>query len=964
MDTVPWAVGSQILCNGKAALVQYVGPTHFREGIWVGVEFTQPAGRNDGSVNGVQYFGPTAPNRGLFVLATSDKLRSWTREEAAALKIQGQYRRARDCEAHQYAQTSKALNLLETKAESAKLRDSLNCTRTTKILQESGNSRPPSSAAAGLTDLDASSDVPRINLQLGQYGERPSVSRECLEAIQRHVKTPDAKPLRFDCVTRLVRAMTDVFRREAPCALREVALPPPPGRCVIVGDTHGQLQDWLWILFEQGEPSPENVYVVNGDVADRGNNAVEIFLLIFLFKLWCPGCIYVNRGNHEDKSMNEFYGFLDECCGKWGKQRGTEVYELFNRLFEQLPLFSLVGGDVFVVHGGLFRRHFGLAQLRLVDHRRPVPEVAGHGLDVVLFDSLWSDPQDGRGIGANPRGDEIVTFGPDVTRRFLKENKLRLIVRSHQCPDSGHGFEWHHDRRCLTIFSASNYCGDSGNLGSVLIVTQGEEDSIIEHWAPSLEELTNYEAESDRAFARLQAQARCTSEQRKRLKSARARMELDIVKQVSHLIVKHKTELFEYWSSLDESPRGHFCIPLSVWREGCAAVLDDSLPWVRLSEVMGVVEADQKSQSAVVHYVRFLSRYRVAFEADYGISTGGWESAVWSKLMETLLRADLPLREALAALDSTQDGLVSGVEFGRLLQSCNVAISPLQARCLLRTVVAHTKIQEDQQAAGDTVTAGTAGRASVWDVLGKLQVSLPITATTTEAEAEAQIEAAWAVPKLRALAAAVLGDAATRFASPGEMEDWPVSKLLAAWFEEVDASQNGYLDFHEFEDAMSKLAPALNKGGCPSDPASLHRIAQYCDVLRTGRINYFEFLNSLTWEDSLGEDLKADLMESIHAGIFFNMAPIRRALQNFDPEREGRITPQDCEAALRAVHTALCGGRGREDVDSLTTTQINAIARHLPVEADGRIDYERFLASFRVVDLWDLSRTLTRTTPF
>ena len=54
-----------------------------------------------------------------------------------------------------------------------------------------------------------------------------------------------------------------------------------------VGDTHGQLADFLWILHRQGLPSERSgtVYLINGDVADRGPNACEIFLLIFGFMI-------------------------------------------------------------------------------------------------------------------------------------------------------------------------------------------------------------------------------------------------------------------------------------------------------------------------------------------------------------------------------------------------------------------------------------------------------------------------------------------------------------------------------------------------------------------------------------------------------------------------------------------------------------------------------------------------------
>ena len=38
---------------------------------------------------------------------------------------------------------------------------------------------------------------------------------------------------------------------------------------IIVGDTHGQLGDVLWIFFKYGWPSKQNRYLFNGDIVDR-----------------------------------------------------------------------------------------------------------------------------------------------------------------------------------------------------------------------------------------------------------------------------------------------------------------------------------------------------------------------------------------------------------------------------------------------------------------------------------------------------------------------------------------------------------------------------------------------------------------------------------------------------------------------------------------------------------------------
>ena len=59
-------IGDQVLCaGGKTGVVAFVGPTQFAKGVWAGVILDTSEGKNNGSVNGVQYFR-CDPNRGLF----------------------------------------------------------------------------------------------------------------------------------------------------------------------------------------------------------------------------------------------------------------------------------------------------------------------------------------------------------------------------------------------------------------------------------------------------------------------------------------------------------------------------------------------------------------------------------------------------------------------------------------------------------------------------------------------------------------------------------------------------------------------------------------------------------------------------------------------------------------------------------------------------------------------------------
>merc|ERR1712138_119983 len=76
-------------------------------------------------------------------------------------------------------------------------------------------------------------------------------------------------------------------------------------------------------------------------------------------------------------------------------------------------------------------------------------------IDELMMDLLWSDPGKLPGRNQSPRGAGVL-FGADVTDAFCELNGLACIVRSHEVKDSG--YEWNY-ARCLTVFSAANYCG-------------------------------------------------------------------------------------------------------------------------------------------------------------------------------------------------------------------------------------------------------------------------------------------------------------------------------------------------------------------------------------------------------------------------------------------------------------------------------------------------------------------------
>jgi hypothetical protein len=84
--------------------------------------------------------------------------------------------------------------------------------------------------------------------------------------------------------------------------------------------------------------------------------------------------------------------------------------------------------------------------------------------------------QESVGRACNPRGYSCA-FGPDVTERFLQQNGLLFIVRSHECVQRGYALA--HTDTVVTVFSAPNYCDRYGNKGAVCIL-HGDDVSMPE----------------------------------------------------------------------------------------------------------------------------------------------------------------------------------------------------------------------------------------------------------------------------------------------------------------------------------------------------------------------------------------------------------------------------------------------------------------------------------------------------
>lgn len=253
---------------------------------------------------------------------------------------------------------------------------------------------------------------------------------------------------------------------------------------LVIGDLHGHLFDLFRILKLNDFSSPsffDKKYLFLGDIVDRGEFSTETLTLILVLKVLYPENIYIIRGNHEFGEIASHCGFFSELLSLYNND---VIIKRYLELFSYIPLAASIKASTssyssitnsneekyaFCVHGGIGPTLFMENQIsNLV---RPIETYSDQPL---LKDILWSDPafdstvtdyaESHRGLGHH--------FGINSINSFLKRSGYSILVRGHQCVSNG--FEYHLNYKVVTVFSASNYCGDTNNKSAVMLISEGD----------------------------------------------------------------------------------------------------------------------------------------------------------------------------------------------------------------------------------------------------------------------------------------------------------------------------------------------------------------------------------------------------------------------------------------------------------------------------------------------------------
>lgn len=252
-------------------------------------------------------------------------------------------------------------------------------------------------------------------------------------------------------VTHLMKVLQEILYQEPNCLELQTPI-------TVCGDTHGQLFD-LFQLFDTSARMAEDndkKYLFLGDYVDRGYYSLETFAYLATLKIKYPNRIFLLRGNHESRQLNTNYGFYNDCFQIYGH---IGVWSLCNEIFDLLPIAAIVDKKVFCVHGGISQELPLIEHIDFLQRRIEIP------IEGALTDLCWSDPDNVENWVKSQRGAGWV-FGKNQVDMFLHLNNLSFIARAHQLAEEG--YQFHFDKKLVTVWSAPNYMYRSGNKAAVM----------------------------------------------------------------------------------------------------------------------------------------------------------------------------------------------------------------------------------------------------------------------------------------------------------------------------------------------------------------------------------------------------------------------------------------------------------------------------------------------------------------
>jgi len=281
----------------------------------------------------------------------------------------------------------------------------------------------------------------------------------------------------------------------------------------------------------------------------------------------------------------------------------------------------------------------------------------------IFVSLLWSDPVAKPGLRGPSKRGAGAFFDSKVTQEFLKVNKLKVLLRSHEKRQEGFSVEHANSKGHMiaaTIFSASNYpkgAGEpAGNKAAVVVLEPKEPGNLANSliswpaWRVGFQDgLMPGQMLSDELKAKFQeAQAALTLGPR-----ARALAKL------RELTYCSRPQLLSYWQALDTEGVGY--IDKEHWATAMRAVVisDDDFPWEWLEPYM------LRTNGVQFNYAVFLAQYGNSLARK--LASRFYGGSMMAVLPGMKSKADI--EKAWSTVDRNGDGRLSYQELRPLLRA-------------------------------------------------------------------------------------------------------------------------------------------------------------------------------------------------------------------------------------------------------------------------------------------------------
>ncbi|XP_054860058.1 serine/threonine-protein phosphatase with EF-hands 2 [Amphiprion ocellaris] len=237
-----------------------------------------------------------------------------------------------------------------------------------------------------------------------------------------------------------------------------------------------------------------------------------------------------------------------------------------------------------------------------------------------IVDLLWSDPMPQNGCIPNEVRGGGCYWGPDVTEEVLERHNLQLLIRSHECKQDG--YEFCHNRRVLTIFSASNYYEVGSNRGAY--IRMGPD--LVPH------------------FIQYQASRTCRE---LTLTQSVGWTERSALRALREQLFVHKSDLISAFQEFDPNNTG--MISLRHWASATETVLNLGLPWRMLRP-----QLVNSTKYGMVDYQQWIRELSIT-EPKLEISD--------TSILETMYKNHSNLETIFRIIDTDHSGSISFEEF-------------------------------------------------------------------------------------------------------------------------------------------------------------------------------------------------------------------------------------------------------------------------------------------------------------